>query len=189
MGKSEGQATPRSMGDAQEVGISFIETTLKAKKIVIAGWFLGGASVGQAILQHRFKEDVKYLVVRQMSFDSVSNICGKVVGQISPRLEWIVAKIVQFSGCEIDSVAASKKLQELNIQEVIVQATHKAVDPSHLVPEDFKTDGVIINTASLGYALTQQGITDQKTFRCLPNAGHGTLDAFSVIKPDLLKVL
>jgi len=186
VGKSQGTATPSTMGDAQDVGISFLETALKAKKIVIAGRSLGGAAIGQAILKHHFKEDVKYLVVRQMTFDCTSNICAKVMGQISPRLEWGVAKIIQSSGCEMDSVAASEKLQQLDIQEVIVQASHRVVPEKELPQlEDFKTDGPIIDTASLGYALIQKGITDKKVFRCLPDACHMTDDAISAPRKEI----
>ena len=46
VGNSQGQATPKSMGDAQQVGISFLEKFVEAKNIVIAGRSLGGAVIG-----------------------------------------------------------------------------------------------------------------------------------------------
>jgi hypothetical protein len=173
VGKSQGKATPTTIGDAQEVGLCFLETALKAQKLVIAGRSLGGAAIGQAILQHTFKQDVKYLVIRQMTFDRVSNICSKIVGQLFPRLEGVVASVIEWVGCEMDSVAASKKLQELGIQEVIIQASRQEIAPGQLpTAQDFQTDGVILAEASLGYALVKANITKNKVFHCLKNTGH-----------------
>jgi hypothetical protein len=189
VGKNQGQATPKSMGDAQQVGISFLETALKAKNIVIAGRSLGGAAIGQAILQHEFKKDVNYLAVSQMSFDSASNICGKTIGQISSRLEWIVEKLVQFVGCEMDSVAAAKKLQKLDIVQVVIQASHRRIPEGELPhPEDFQTDGPIQSKSSLGHALIEQKITDKKVFICLPDAKHMTNEAISAAGEEIKKL-
>lgn|GEM_PF-1311049 len=189
IGKNQGQATPKSMGDAQQVGISFLETALKAKNIVIAGRSLGGAAIGQAILQHEFKKDVNYLAVSQMSFDSASNICGKTAGQISSCLEWIVEKLVQLVGCEMDSVAAAKKLQKLGIVQVVVQASHRAIPRGELPkPEDFQTDGPIQSKSSLGHALIEQKITDKKVFICLPNAEHNTDQAIRAAGNEIKKL-
>jgi len=186
VGKSEGQANPDSMGDAQELGISYMETALKAKNIVIAGRSLGGAAVGQAILKHKFRRDVNYLVVRQMTFDKVSNISSKVASRVSPGSEAIVASTIRASGCEMDNVAASIKLQEEGIPEVIVQASRRSVPLGEQPrPEDFDTDGVIDAEVSLGYALVQKNITGNKTFYCLPGAGHMTDMAFTILGPEL----
>lgn len=189
VGKNQGQSTPTRMGDAQQVGISFIETALKAKNIVIAGRSLGGAAIGQAILQHEFKKGVNYLAVSQMSFDRASNICGKIVGQISPRLEWIVEKLVQLVGCEMDSVAAAKKLQKLGIVQVVIQASHREIPQGELPrPEDFQTDGPIQAKSSLGHALIEQKITEKKVFICLPHAGHMTNRAIAAAGEEIKKL-
>lgn len=186
VGRSKGQATPESMGDAQEVGISFLETALKAKKIVIAGRSLGGAAVGQALLKHTFKEGVNYLVIRQMTFDRASNICAKTVGNIFSILEWPVAKLVQGVGCEMDSVAASRKLQQLGIKEVIVQSSTREMGPDEVpTVNDFHTDGPIHAKASLGHTLVQEKVILNKVFRCLHRAGHMTHDAITAAKPEI----
>ncbi|NGX34380.1 MAG: hypothetical protein K1060chlam1_00733 [Candidatus Anoxychlamydiales bacterium] len=189
VGKSEGRATPESMGDAQEVGLSFLENALKANKIVIAGRSLGGASVGQAISKHEFKKDVKYLVVRQMTFDRASNICGKTVRNWSPRLGSFVKKVVKWSGCEMDSLAASKKLQELGIKEIIVQATQREIK-SHELPkkDDFMTDGPILAHASLGYRLIKEKVVDNKVFLGLENAEHMTDSAILAARDEILRI-
>lgn len=186
VGKSQGQATPDSMGDAQEVGMTFIETALKAKKIVIAGRSLGGAAIGQGILKHTFKTDIKYLAVFQMTFDRASNICGKMVGQLSSSLEGIVAKIVRWAVLEMDTVAASQKLQDLGIQSVIAQASNKVIPEGQLpTVDDFQTDGPILAHASLGYALIHEGITKHKVFLCLKDAGHMTHDAVTAAEKEI----
>jgi hypothetical protein len=188
VGKSEGKATAQSMGDAQQVGISFIETALKANKIVIAGFSLGGAAIGQAILQHAFKGDVKYLVVRQMTFDRVSTICAKIVARASPFLEkFVVKQLIKWTGLEIDSVAASKKLQQLGIQEVIVQRSAVESCQSNSIPclNQFETDGVIVPEASLGYALVKEGVTEDKVFCPLPEAEHDSILAFEAAGPHI----
>lgn len=233
VGNSQGEATPKSMGDAQQVGISFLETFIKAKNIVIAGRSLGGAAIGQAILQHDFKKDVNYLVISQMSFDKASNICGKTISEVSsllgfqvrrtilstiemllprsnltgsvlrasytisantistlsPCLGWFVEKLTHFVGCEMDAVAAAKKLQELEIVQVVVQASNKEI-PLETLPrlEDFQTDGPIQAKASLGHALIEQRITKKKVFVCLLNAEHMTNEAIRVAGIEIKKL-
>lgn len=205
VGKSQGEATPASMGDAQQVGIAFLETAIKAKKIALAGYSLGGAAIGQAVLKHDFKENVKYLVVRQMTFDRASTIAEifvrpipgqifgyfndggyykvakvlfKITARILPRLRFIVPGFIKWAGCEMDSVAASKKLEKLKIKEVIIQAGKNEV-PAEKLPtvNDFQDDGVIEAEVSLGRALIAEGVTHEKVFICLVGAGHSAFEA------------
>lgn len=177
VGKSEGTATPDSIGDAQEMGISFLETALKAKKIVLAGFSLGGAAIGQAILKHDFKKpnEIKYLAIRQMSFDRVSNICKHKYKEVLNIncFKSIVSPLVKWAGCEMDSVEASKKLQRLQIPEIIIQ---RVDDDS-----EFACDGSIPKEASLGYCLHKEGIVDKtKTFVRLQNIRHLDADFVSL---------
>ncbi|MGH2613267.1 MAG: hypothetical protein ACRDFB_09525, partial [Rhabdochlamydiaceae bacterium] len=189
VGKSEGEAVPKSLGDAQEVGLSFMEMALKATKIVIAGRSFGGAAIGLAILQHQFKVDVKYLVIRQMTFDRASNVCGKFVGTIFPqlaRLEGLVAWIVRWAGSEMDLVETSQHLQRRSIKEVIVQAGNKKIMGEKLSTiDDFYSDGSILAHASLGYALIKEGVTDNKVFICLVSARHMTFDAITAAGAEI----
>lgn len=178
VGRSEGQATVETIGDAQEVGISFLETALKAKRVVIAGRSLGGAAIGQAILKHDFKPEVKYLVINQMTFSKASEICGKFVKKFERFVNWLV----KWSSCEMDTIAASRKLSEKGIKEIIVQCSNKSVEGiPHL--EDFQTDGPIISDASLGYGLIKENLTKDKMFICLPWASHMT--DRSIIAPQV----
>lgn len=179
VGRSGGCATPETMGDAQEVGLCFLESAAKAKKITLAGFSLGGAAIGQAILQHQqFQSDVSYDVVRYMTFDRVSHICGKVTNGARtqrPWLEHLVQWLVIWSGCEMDCVEASKKLQHLKIPESIYQATKEKTEGSVPNIEEFVSDGLIPAEASLGQALVKGQIIDNKKFFGMGRISHGVI--------------
>jgi hypothetical protein len=187
VGRSEGTATPKTMGDAVDIGFTFLETAVKAKKIVMAGRSLGGAAIGQGILQHEFKIDkgIKYLSVSQMSFDSASSVCAKVVtatskkeSRIAHLLRRVIEALVIWSGCEMDNVEASRVLQRLGIKEVIVQTTNGEL-PSEALPEKghFGHDGIIPPKATHARRLIKEGVTQNKVFIGLPWAGHMTNNA------------
>ena len=172
VGRSEGIAVPKTMGEAQEVGISFLEESVKAKKLIIAGRSLGSVAVGEAVLQHSFKENIQYTVLRQMSFDSVSNIAKKIIGSSFPKLKNIAEKLVKWTGCEIDSLKASRRLQELGVTEVVVQASDKV--NGQIVIAD---DGVIPAKASLARRLAKTKVTKNKILYCLGKVDHMLTDS------------
>lgn len=149
VGRSEGSASPENMANSQQVGISFLESAVRAKKIVLAGHSIGGASIGQAILQHTFKPDVEYRVIRTMTFDTLSRMAELAAG-------WFGKNLIHWLGYEMDNVAASRKLEENNIPEVIFQAEKDEV----------------MNEASLMDALQKKGITKNKSFHVIPKAEH-----------------
>lgn len=166
VGKSDGISTPETMGDAQGLGITFLEVAVKARMIVLAGYSLGGGAIGQAILTHRFKKGVNYLAIRQMSFDTVSNVCKERYKEILNLrfLEPFIQPLVEWAGCEMDSVAVSKRLQSLGIPETIIQR----VDDQG----EFDFDGAIPKKAALAYRLHKEKILGQKQFIPLRNIGH-----------------
>jgi hypothetical protein len=177
VGRSEGAATPKSIGDAQEVGLRFLEERVDAKKIVIGGYSLGGAAVGMAITNHNFEPQLKkrkYLVIRQMAFDRTSNIFRNYAHILYPKLNPIIKQVVIWADCEMDSVAASKKLEKIGIPECIIQAGNKT---------SFIHDGMIPLRATLGYRLIKEGVSGKTKIFCkIPNADHAfpfdqTLDA------------
>lgn len=173
VGKSEGTSTPETMGEAQALGITFLETALKAKKIALAGYSLGGGAMGQAILIHDFKQGVKYLVIRQMSFDKVSRVCEERYQEVLnvKFLQPLIKPVVEWAGCEMDSVAVSKKLQELKILEFVIQRVNDQ--------GEFDFDGAIPKEAALAYRLHKEGVLKHKRFIHLPNVGHVDGDAIS----------
>jgi hypothetical protein len=173
-GQSKGEANPKTMGEAQEIGMSFLETALKAKKMILGGRSLGGAALGRGVMQHDFKTDVSYLVVRQMTFDSVSNITKKLLSdRIAPWIGRLAKNLIKWSGCEMDSVEVSRHLQKLGIKEIIVQSTTRHVEAGEIpVKENFRSDGVIPGKASLGYRLIKEKITENKVFCCIEKGRH-----------------
>ena len=175
VGNSQGQATLESMGDAQEIGIQFLETALKARKIILAADSIGRAALGEAILKHDFKPDIKYLVISRVAFDRLSNIPAKVLGKIfkSSCIKSFIRRWIQWANCEMDTVPASRKLASLGITEVIVQASRKKFEKEALPhPEDFADDGVIPAHGCLGRRLIKEGITQHKIFIGSQNLQH-----------------
>lgn len=179
VGRSQGHATPESMGEVQDLGMTFLETAVKAKKLVLAGRSLGGAAISMGILQHQFRADVKYLVIQQMTFDSASNIIAKIGSLILICIPQSALRyFTKWAGCEMDSIEASKKLQKLGITEIIVQATKEAIPhDGQFKLDDFHTDGPIIADASKGHGLIREGVTDNKIFIGLGKAHHMTHEA------------
>lgn len=149
VGRSEGLSDPENMANSQEVGISFLESAVKAKKIVLTGHSIGGASIGKAILQHEFKPNIDYRVIQLMTFDKLSHMAELAVGRLG-------RKVFHWLGYEMDNVASSRKLEEHNIPEIVIQGE----------------DDEVMKRASLKDALQTNGITKNKTFHVIPNAEH-----------------
>lgn len=187
VGESEGRAWPETMGASQEVGISFLERAIKARKIALIGHSLGGSSMGQAILQHDFdfgiENGIKYEVIDEMTFDKTSNICANIFGG------WFTKFLVKFAGLEIDSILASKKLRKLNIPEVIIQAGKRDFDSKkdNVVLDDFSNDGVIPPAACKGYGLIKEGIKgdDLTRFKGVLNLNHCDWGISSITMEEL----
>ena len=112
-------------------------------------------------------------MIRQQTFDRLSHIAGNWTGLGFPPLEWMIEKIVQLCGCEMDSVAASKKLEKLDIKEVIVQATQNSRSDKAPLINDFKGDGLIAAEVSLGRACAKQGEANNRVFIGQGRVGHG----------------
>ena len=173
VGRSEGLATPKTIGEVQDLGICFLENAVKANKIILDGISLGAAALSQAILIHKFKREIKYLVIREMSFDLASNICGATVGRMSTILGSLTERLVIWSGCEMDSVAASEKLQEQDITEIIIQRTDKEIAEGEIPKrEDFEYDGRIFPEATLAGGIIKSGYFHKKIFIGAENRHH-----------------
>lgn len=152
VGKSEGFATVDRIGDAQDVAISFLEEAVKAKRIVLAGHSLGGAAIGLAVMKHAFKPDVHYLGLRMMTFDRLSHLVKKLQGTVAE-------KCISWFGSDMDSIAASEKLQQKGIHEIVIQAEHDE----------------IMAQADLLDALMNENLMENKTGLVIPEASHCTL--------------
>lgn len=189
------------------MGLAFLEQAIDAKKIVLAGYSLGAAAAGQAVSQHSFSKDRSYIVISQMSFDSVTNITAQLTNELFFSLnaslttkgcnqyikaffahiglfvQWVAPKIVQLAGCEMDVVNASKKLQTEKIQHIIIQSS-LTTNPEK--DDDIKGDGVIPKKASLSYTLLQKNIQKTKVFRGIIDGTHSNMCAiFNATIPSL----
>lgn len=199
-GRSGGHATPATMGDAQLAGIYYLDKVVEAKAIIIAGRSLGGAAVGQAILRYPFKADnaQKFIVIRQMSFSDTTAVSQGVL-KAGPIFKRIISFMIWWTGLEMDSVAVSKRLEELGIHEVIVQGgcSHGAAEVQH---DHFGDDHVIPNEASLGYRVFLENMR-QKTYlfqsvkitRRLPNGSteqvYAHMHEDSIALPGTLQLI
>lgn len=85
----------------------------------------------------------------------------------------------------MDTTAASRRLQELEITEVIVQASSNQVVGLPTLG-DFADDGVISPQASHGYHLIEEQIIGNKVFRCLPGADHYPPNFISAAQAEIL---
>ncbi|MBS0625540.1 MAG: hypothetical protein JSS32_05775 [Verrucomicrobia bacterium] len=133
----EGRTDPKEIGEVQELGLRFLETALKAKKIVMAGHSLGGGALGGAIENHVFDTDnIEYFAMRMMTFSRLSDIVKKLGGACADWVRW-------WLDYEIDSVAASQRLEQLGIHELIITAEDdEMMDQVHL--------GDAVKTVSVG---------------------------------------
>lgn len=185
VGRSEGDATPLTIGDAQEVGIAFLENVMKTHHIVLAGRSLGGAAIGQAILQHTFRPEIRYDICFEMTFSKSTTVCAQFVEQhLGKATRKKIAKLVSDSGCEMDTVAAVKKLQSIpNAKTYVMQE----VTAENSLQSAF--DGMIPADATLLSGLQQShlstkgvtviGQTDRAHMSCKP-----LVDAFQYIRPQ-----
>ena len=170
VGRSQGFATPKTMGESQETAIRFLEETLQAEKIILAGYSIGGGAIGEAILQHDFPEDTsKYLVVRQMTFSRISTLAAHLFRECFCKN--FTENLVHWASCEMDNVKSSQKLQNLNIREIIIQG---------------EEDEVIPYETSLMKPLWELEIEENKEFRLLEDIHHN--DATPVLQETLERI-
>lgn len=175
-GVSEGSVCAKHMGAAHEVGMTFLETAFKAKTLVLSGRSMGGAAISQAILQHTFKDDVEYRVVREVTFSSISAMSKPVLGElfsssddsfIATIVRTIAAGIVHILGIDLDQTSASDKLERLGIKDVIVQKGN----PRSETVED---DGIISEDASLAKALMDRRLRGRQFVHLIDSGNHNS---------------
>lgn len=161
IGNSEGTAVPKTLGLVQELGMRYLEEKVKAETIVLAGYSFGGATMSEAILSHKFKQRIFYLALRIFTFDTLSNVAKDIIKLPAS----FIKKLLLWTDCETGSLEASKKLTQLNIQEVVYQGGR---------------DGLIRQAVSLASHMPTRTIT-------LPRATH--TDFAKAIKHFSIEVL
>ena len=201
-GGGTGYASPECLGEAQELGLQLLEKGVRAKTIVMAGRSLGAAAMGQAILAHDFTEGVNYYCASMMTFDRVSNIAYKMFKRSMGRLIGkLVCVICKWSGAEMDTVAASRKLSRLNIPEIIIQHTDDVVRRegqryfgqtlySPIERNEIQgQDGVIPRTASHAYRIRKMNNLMNKHYVLLPGEGHMSNRPMTYIIPMINNII
>jgi hypothetical protein len=176
VGDSQGTSTPATMGEVQELALTFLETQKNVNKIAVIGRSLGGAAIGRAVLQHDFNPKIQYLVIPQMTFGSLSHIAKKMVKAIAPCLKGLVAPIIRWTDLEMDNVAASNKLAACNIPECIINCR----DP---MTGEYALDGVIPGKATLGARLQKMGISQHlkiTSYSTPTNFEHNSRESFDL---------
>lgn len=166
-GRSEGAATWERHGEAQEAGLRFLESVVKAHHILmVRGGVLGGPAMGKAILDHDFTTPMEEgrcqyeaLTIHTFSRLSSTSVPGK--------------GMMRLAGLNTAApLESSKKLEKLAIQEWVIESHHQKGDSwqfeRQLVPP----------SSSLRSALTKKGWVNHKTFL---DCGHvhlaGTMEA------------
>ena len=178
VGRSLGSFSVETMGQAQELGIRFLETAVRAKNIMLSGFSLGGGAIGQAIMQHKFRKDINYTVNMQMTFDKSHRVVTKQIKQ--KWLRRVVKSIVRWTGQEIDTLPACRKLQSLNIPLIITQRGKLRSDEKALrvIPE---YDKIISPSATLAYRVQKlqdnnKMEEDNIYYHLFPEAKHYPFD-------------
>jgi hypothetical protein len=156
VGASEGHATKKSMADANRGVLKFLEDEVKAKEIILYGFSIGGGVQAEALDGYDFREDVKYVSVKEKTFESLSS----VVTAILPTLGRFVAKpLLKLFDWDFQTAKGSRALP---IPEVVIQSATE-IDMSKN-PDAIFDDGVIKKSASLAKRLIDDGVTSNKHF-------------------------
>ncbi|MEI6241828.1 MAG: hypothetical protein WCP39_00290 [Chlamydiota bacterium] len=123
-----------------QTALSLLENVIHPNEIILWGLSIGGAIQAQVLLEHPFKEDIRYVSVKDRTF----SILSKEMEALTLNF---IGKLIRVSGWEMNSLSASLSL---HIPEIILQTTKKK--------GEIISDGVIIAKTSLARNLQNQGI-------------------------------
>ncbi|MBA3722224.1 MAG: hypothetical protein H0W88_07475 [Parachlamydiaceae bacterium] len=142
---STGSTNRKSMAKAYLAILSFLEDQkgIGAKEIIGYGHSIGGGVQGDALKDHDFKKDIKYVFVKSRTFSDLSSI-------VSCLMNRIVGILVKILGWNISCLEASKKLEvpEIILQTAKVQDAEELTDSSNIID-----DGIITAKSSLAKVL------------------------------------
>ncbi len=172
VGGSSGQPNRQAMIKAYRAMLTFLEDEkhgVGAKEIIGYGFSIGGGVQGDALNNHRLKEGVKYIFVKDRTFSNLST-------EVSALIAKPFGVLVKVLGWNLDSVESSKKLLA---HEIIMQTawvnSYEQIHDSSLI----KHDGIIPADASLAKALLDDlgCCQNKKTFMGVlqPHNGYGAL--------------
>lgn len=196
VGGSDGLPSKDRIVNAYSAALHFLEDSqvgIGAKEITCLGRSIGAGVQGEALKNHTFQPQIKYTSIRDRSFSRLSDVA------------WYT-KILKL-GWEFNGVSASKKLEKLGIDEIILQTAHhrpsrftkeedlteierlKNVDLYHngadpLTADKIMDDGTISQESSLAHALLSKK-TDWKHKKFISvssDQGHYGLPSFALWK-------
>lgn len=131
VGESSGMPNRSTMVKAYKAALMLLEEVMLAKEIIGYGYSIGGAVQGEALLNHRLKDDINYVFVKDRTFSSLA----KVASSRCIPLGWLVKLL----GWDMSPVESSKKLA---VPEIILQKMDEC-------GYECKHDGVIPAEAAL----------------------------------------
>lgn len=192
---SKGWPTRYQMGAGFEAGIQFLEKEVEATRIILHGFSLGGAMMGEAIMQHDFskaRDHVRYLSISDRTFSDLSSISSVFANEIvndfrtnlalmrfSKRkifmcgvvhpLLWTIQKglkpAIWATNMELDNMKVARKLSSLGIRHIVIQ---------HSSHNGNGTDGVIPDSVSLLYEMLHhpRSMLPNKVYLSSPEISH-----------------
>lgn len=168
IGGSGGYPTSYQLGAGFETGLQLLEKEVCATHILMRGFSLGGAMLGEAILTHDFTEGqskgINYLAISDRTFAYHSSIAASFVSESVGRLAASFIKpICKLSGTELHVFEAAKRLSDLGIRHIVIQ--HNSHGSS-------ETDGVIPDRLSLSNKMHHNEEMEGKLFLESEEMGH-----------------
>lgn len=167
--ESTGRPCRAHWGGAVDAALHYLEGPQKAKKIVMHGHSLGAGLVGEGVLRHQLKSDVKYLFVADRTFSQLSWAAGGVLG-LGEKIQWALFIILKFLGVELNTQAGIEKTLREGHKVVVISSSDERGDgviPANSYPE--VTDGSGI-THITGNDIDHNGDLPQRVERALANA-------------------
>ena len=98
---------------AYEAILKFLEEEIKATEIIGYGISIGGGIQAEAIATHEFKENIKYIFVKDRTFSTLSQTATSLMGGYR-----LFGLLIHLFGWNIDTASSSKKLKH---PEIIIQ--------------------------------------------------------------------
>ncbi len=156
VGHSQGTSTPETLGEVQELALTFLEEPMQAKNIAMIGRSLGGAGMGVATLNHTFKTDsINYVSIPQLTFGSLAHLSQEMMRTMAPCLTTIAFPLIRSIGFKMDAVEGFRRLAELDIPVCVINRKNSTGEYIH--------DDVIPAIATLGAKLESLGLQPNET--------------------------
>ena len=119
-GRSEGSLPNRqAILASHRAMLSFLEKEIKATEIIDFAHSIGGGIQGENLKTYPLKSGVKYVFVKHMTFATLSNLAGKLIGRVA-------GVAVRFLNWDYSSVESSKNLAHPEI--IIQQGNSEEID-------------------------------------------------------------